>query len=64
MPSSPPLPTLAPEIAQLQLSAVERLRAAGVRLPDAVAAELAEALLVDALGLALEWLEHRDATWR
>jgi hypothetical protein len=38
-------------------SIAARLRAAGVTLPDATLAALADTVLTDAIRLALDWLE-------
>lgn len=50
-----PLPT--PEVEHLAARVADRLRAAGVVLPEGEMAALAEGLLGDALHLALRWLE-------
>jgi hypothetical protein len=48
----------APLTERAQRRIVERLRAAGVHLPDAALEELADAVLVDALEIAVAWLER------
>ena len=47
----------APELDQLQASIVERLRRAGVLLPDAETKAMAEEVLADAVRICLDWME-------
>jgi hypothetical protein len=49
---------MADEIERLHARIATELRNAGVRLPDAVVASIADAVLDDAIQLALMWLEH------
>jgi hypothetical protein len=45
------------DVDRVTASLAARLRAAGVTLPDSTLAALADAVLTDALRLALDWLE-------
>ena len=45
------------ELERLQATIAEQLRLAGVRLPDAVLADIADATLTDAIRIALLWVE-------
>jgi hypothetical protein len=50
-------PVPAHEVQRIQASLVEHLRRAGVRLPSAAINTVADAVLADAVGIALAWLE-------
>jgi hypothetical protein len=47
-----------PGLEQLHASIVERLDRAGVELPHAVIANIADDVLADAVRIALRWLEN------
>ena len=47
------------EVEHLHASIVEQLDRAGVQLPDAAIAALADAILADAVRISLQWLEGR-----
>lgn len=46
------------EVERLHARIAAELRNAGVRLPDAVVASIADVVLDDAIRLSLAWLEH------
>jgi hypothetical protein len=46
------------EVEMLHASIVQRLRRAGVRIPDAAIGEIAEDVLADAVRLSLIWLRR------
>jgi hypothetical protein len=48
----------APSVDRLHAAVVARLADAGVALPPATVAALAEAVMADALRLALDWIEE------
>jgi hypothetical protein len=49
---------MADEVDRLHARITAELRNAGVRLPDAVVASIADVVLDDAIRLSLAWLEH------
>jgi hypothetical protein len=59
LPSRPARATVssARDVDRVTASLAARLRDAGVTLPDAALASLADAVLTDALRIALDWLE-------
>jgi hypothetical protein len=49
---------MTPELEQLHASIVERLERAGVQLPGALLASVADEILADAVRISLLWLEN------
>jgi hypothetical protein len=49
---------MADEVERLHARIATELRNAGVHLPDAVVASIADVVLDDAIRLSLAWLEH------